>query len=185
MSDESDSKIKREERRRVKVWASVLIPGLNSIPVTMLDMTYDGCKVHTPEVLQVGDKLRLSVPKLGILDAEVRWYADEHAGLRFIHPNAGDEAADRKQDRVELSTTCLLRRMGRPHYEARVFDLSTTGCRVEFVERPRPEEQIWVKFEGLDSIESVVRWVDGFYGGLEFGQPIHPAVFEVLEKRLK
>lgn len=185
MSAESDPQTEREDRRPVKLWATILMEGANSIPVTLLDMTYDGCKVRTPEVLQVGDRLKLSIPNLGILKAEVRWYGDDRAGLRFIHSEGDDGAADRKQERVELSTTVSLRRMGRTHYEARVFDLSPTGCRVEFVERPRPGEQLWAKFEGLDSIEATVRWIDGFYGGLEFAKPIHPAVFDMLEKRLK
>jgi hypothetical protein len=58
------------------------------------------------------------------------------------------------------------------------------GCRIEFIERARPGEMLWVKFEGLDSLEAAVRWADGFYGGVEFARPIYPAVFELLLARL-
>jgi PilZ domain-containing protein len=182
---EHPAKAEREDRRPVKVWATVLISGANSISVTMLDMTYDGCKIATPAALPVGGKLKLSVPKLGILNAEVRWYANEQAGLRFLHSDPNDVAVDRKQERIELSAPVSLRRMGGKHFQTRVFDLSPNGCRIEFVERPRLEEQLWVKLEGMDSIEAVVRWIDGFYGGIEFVQPIHPAVFAMLRDRLK
>ena len=185
MSVESDPQTAREERKRVKLWASLFPLDAPSIAVTIVDMTYDGCKVATPVPLDVASKVRLSVPKLGTLNAEVRWYANEHAGLRFIHAEPADAAADRNEDRVELSTTVTLRRMGRTPYQATVFDLSPTGCKVEFVERPRPDEQIWAKFDGLDSIEATVRWVDGYHGGIEFVQAIHPAVFELLKKRLR
>lgn len=188
MPEESDPRIEREQRKPVKLWASVFPCEGPSIAVIIVDMTYDGCKLTTPVPLEIGSKVKLSVPKLGTLNAEVRWYADEYAGLRFIHAESHDheeDVANRKQERVELSTTVSLRRMGRTQYQARVLDLSPTGCKVEFVERPRPGEQLWVKFEGLDSIEATVRWVDGYYGGIEFVKPIHPAVFEVLQKRLK
>jgi hypothetical protein len=63
-------------------------------------------------------------------------------------------------------------------------DLSGRGCRTEFVERPRPGETVWIKFEGLVPLESTVRWVDGFQGGLEFSQPIDPTVLEALLRRI-
>lgn len=185
MAVESDPRTAREERRRVKLWASLFPSEGPSIAVTILDMTCDGCKVATPVPLDIGAKVKLSVPNLGILDSEVRWYANEHAGLRFVQSGPGDDVPDRKQERMELSTTVSLRRMGRMNYQAQVFDLSPTGCKVEFVERPRPGEQLWARFEGLDSIEATVRWVDGYYGGIEFVKPIHPAVFELLKKRLR
>ncbi|MEO7365355.1 MAG: hypothetical protein ABIW03_03460 [Sphingomicrobium sp.] len=46
------------------------------------------------------------------------------------------------------------------------------------------DEIVWVKFEGLKSLEAVVSWIDGFAAGLEFQRPVHPAVFEVLLQRL-
>jgi hypothetical protein len=44
---------------------------------------------------------------------------------------------------------------------------------------------VWAKLDGFDSIEATVRWVDGFYGGLEFVRPIYPSVFDLLLARLK
>ena len=62
--------------------------------------------------------------------------------------------------------------------------MSPRGCKVEFVERPRMDELVWVKFDWLAAIEAEVCWVDGFFGGLKFLRPIYPAVFELLLARL-
>ena len=90
----------------------------------------------------------------------------------------------RKSARVGLAAEVSLRRSGQKTYRANVHDVSQEGCKVEFVERPRLDEIVWVKFEGLDALEAMVCWVEGFSVGLEFQRPVHPAVFEVLVQRL-
>lgn len=59
-----------------------------------------------------------------------------------------------------------------------------SGCKVELVERPRRGEVVWLKFEGLDALEAVVCWVDGFVAGVEFRREMHPAVCEHLLRKL-
>jgi hypothetical protein len=90
----------------------------------------------------------------------------------------------RKSARVGLDAEVSLRRSGQNNYRANVHDVSQEGCKVEFVERPALDEIVWVKFEGLEALEAMVCWVDGFAAGLEFQRPVHPAVFEVLLARL-
>jgi hypothetical protein len=58
------------------------------------------------------------------------------------------------------------------------------ASRVEFVERPHLDELLWVKFEGLESLEASVCWTDGKAAGLEFTRPIYAAVFQLLLSRL-
>lgn len=173
----------REKRKSVRLAASLLLGQGREVPVTIVDMTCNGCKIATPLVLFKDDKLKLSVPKLCVLDVEVRWNKQDHAGLRFLPPEK-ETAEHGSKDRLKVSTQISLRRMARQHYQARVFDLSPTGCKVEFVERPRVGEQVWAKFDGLDSMEATVRWVDGFYGGIQFCRPIHAAVFDILRDKL-
>jgi hypothetical protein len=91
----------------------------------------------------------------------------------------------RKSARVPLQAEVLLRRSGQSHYRVNVHDISPEGCRMEFVERPRLDETVWVKFDGLDAVESSVCWVKGHDVGIEFARPIHSAVFDVLVGRLK
>jgi hypothetical protein len=87
---------------------------------------------------------------------------------------------NRRSERVALNALVALRRPGQLNYRVRVFDASLHGCRVEFVERPQIDEQLWVKFDGLQPLEAEVCWVEGFIAGVNFLQPIHPAVFDRL-----
>jgi hypothetical protein len=176
----------REPRRSVELTGFCLLGDGTSFGIRVLDLSHDGCRVEAPVALLPGVALQLSVLGLGdALDAIVRWYNDGKAGLQFA-PKACAKTPEehRQRERLELSAALSLRRQGRPQYQARLFDLTVAGCRVEFVERPRTDELLWVKFEGLNAIEAKVRWVDGFYGGLEFVQPIHAAVFDLLLIRL-
>jgi len=86
---------------------------------------------------------------------------------------------------VSLQAEVLLRRSGQRHYRVDVHDASPEGCRLEFVERPRLDETVWVKFDGMDSIEANVCWIKGHDVGVEYARPIHPAVFDTLVRRLK
>ena len=66
----------------------------------------------------------------------------------------------------------------------RIFDLSPDGAKIEVVERPRVGEQMMVKFDGLEVLQSEVWWVDGFIVGLKFERPLHRAVFDLLLARM-
>lgn len=101
------------------------------------------------------------------------------AGLKRVEP-----ARPRRAVRVPLDAQVSLRRAGTHPFPVRVFDASPLGTRLEFVERPQVEERVWVKFDGLNAIEALVCWVDGHVVGVEFVQPIHPAVFADLVRRL-
>ena len=91
----------------------------------------------------------------------------------------------RRAPRVSLDAEVTLRRAGQHNYRVHVYDISPEGCRVEFVERPSLEELLWVKFEGLEALESLVCWTRGPTAGLEFRRPIYPAVFDILLRRLQ
>ncbi len=95
-----------------------------------------------------------------------------------------DEPRERRSARTSLRAEVQLRRSGHHHYIVNVYDISPEGCRIEFVDRPRLDETVWVKFEGLDAIESTVCWLKGADAGVEFVRPIYPAVFDSLVRRL-
>jgi hypothetical protein len=90
------------------------------------------------------------------------------------------DCSGRRSERVALDAGVSLRRPGQLAYRVKIFDASQHGCRLEFVERPKLEEQLWVKFDGLQPLEAEVCWVQGFTVGVNFVQPIHPAVFDRL-----
>jgi hypothetical protein len=91
----------------------------------------------------------------------------------------------RRADRIAFDGEVSLRRPGQHHYRVRVYDASPLGCKLEFVERPSLDEHVWVKFEGLEALEALVCWVEGFAVGVEFVRPIHSAVFDALVARLR
>jgi len=93
--------------------------------------------------------------------------------------------SDRKAARVAINAEVSLRRSVQLGYRVRAYDASPYGCKLEFVERPELGERVWVKFEGMDALEGLVCWVDGFVAGVEFVRPIHPAVFDALVPRLR
>jgi hypothetical protein len=102
--------------------------------------------------------------------------------------NAYDDPHDpprRKVARVPIDVEVFMRRSVERSYPAAVHDLSTAGCSLEFAERPRVGESVWIKFEGLEALESIVRWIEGDSAGVEFVKHLHPAVFDALLSKLR
>lgn len=177
----------REIRRGVELCGFGVLSDGTTFNLAVLDLSYNGCKIQTELALLPGIKLKVSILGLGrAIDAAVRWYKNDCAGLEF-YPEDEKKPVQlpRAYERVDLIAQLSLRRPGRQHYVTRLFDLTPKGCRVEFVEKAKCGEMVWAKLDAFDAIEAVVRWVDGFYGGLEFVRPIYPAVFDLLLVRLK
>lgn len=174
---------RRESRRPVTLPGFAALDDGSRFEITVADLSYDGCRIETPIGLIAGTRLELSVIRLGALTSWVRWYANGQAGLCF-NPVAARPKVARKYERLELTATVGLRRPGRQHYQTTIANLTPSGCRAEFVERPKEGEIIWTKLNGLEALEGRVRWVDGFKGGIEFTREIYPAVFDLLLTRL-
>jgi hypothetical protein len=177
----------REPRRAVSLAGFGLLQDGTTFALSVLDLSYDGCKIGTPIALLPGVDLKLSVPRIGgSLAAKVRWSRNGRAGLEFETSEAAPRPhVSREHERQVLGAELLLRRRDRPQYRSNVSDLTPTGCKVEFVDRPQPGELVWAKFDHLDGLEATVRWVDGPRGGIKFVRPIHPAVFELLLEKLR
>jgi hypothetical protein len=91
----------------------------------------------------------------------------------------------RKSERALVNADVSLRRSGHNKYQVRAYDVSCFGCKLEFVERPELDERVWVKFDGLEGIEGLVCWSEGFVVGIEFVRPIYAPVFDALVPRLR
>jgi hypothetical protein len=94
----------------------------------------------------------------------------------------GDPATPRGADRVSVSAEVGLRRAGVKPFRVQVFDVSETGCKIEFVELPTLGERVWVKFDNLEALEGSVRWIENHVGGVEFERPFYKPVFDRLFK---
>ena len=94
------------------------------------------------------------------------------------------EPSARIHRRVAVNAEVAFRRSGKLNFRVSVYDISPEGCRAEFVERPELGERVWIRFEGMHSLEATICWIAGSKTGMRFAQPIHPAVFETLVSRL-
>lgn len=178
--------VDRSERRPVRLCALVIRKDGSTADISLLDLSYEGCGVETPVPFEPGEALKLSVLSRGVIDAHVRWYSNGRAGLVFDAAKPAEKKHwPRRSQRVCLAADVSLRRLGQNSYRVRVTDLSPEGCKVDLVERPRIEERMLIKFEGLEVLEAETCWVEGYIAGLRFEKAIHPAVFDLLLQRLR
>jgi hypothetical protein len=180
--------LSRRDRRAVAMRAWVTRSDGSLVDVRLLDLSHDGCGVDSPVPLRAGERLHIGLHRFGTTSAVVRWAAGGKAGLEFAaeEHRRFDPAApvERRHRRVAVDAEVTLRRSGQLNYRVRLHDVTPDGCKAEFVERPQIDEQLWVKFDGMEALEARVCWTGGAIAGLVFRRPIHPAVFDLLLRRL-
>jgi len=182
----ADAQVERRERRPVSLCGHAVRSDLSMIEVSVTDLSYDGCGIRSSTPLAPGEAIRIGVLTRGVIDAEVRWFANGKGGVTFS-PEAEEveeqRQIERQAERVPIEAEASIRRLGKLSYRVRVFDASPQGCRVEFVERPHVGEQVRIKFDGLQPLDARTCWIEGHCAGVEFDRPIHPAVFDLLVER--
>jgi PilZ domain len=75
--------VMRDERRPVNLRAFALGPTRDS-DVTLSDLSYGGCQIHSADAFEPGEILELRVVKRGLVQAEIRWAREDRAGACFI-----------------------------------------------------------------------------------------------------
>ena len=74
----------REPRRAVALPGFALFADGTMVSVNVVNLSYDGCKIHAPASLSPGMQLTLSVLGIaGALRGAITWCQDEHAGIKF------------------------------------------------------------------------------------------------------
>lgn len=175
----------RRERRAVNLHGFAARQDGTTAAVKLTDLSYDGCGLETTAEYNPGERIELSILRRGAIVAHVCWCVDGRAGLTFEAIPAAQKRLSRTSKRTEVAAEVALRRSGRPSFRVRVLEVSLTGCKLELVDRPDVDEQVWIKFDGLEAIEAIVRWTAGFKAGLKYANPIHPAVFELMLTRFR
>jgi hypothetical protein len=175
----------RDDRRLVEISGYVIRSNKAIVDVKVLDLSYDGCLISTLVPLLAGETVKLSALGRGATAATVRWYKDRKAGLLFQSEPVTKQHWTRKAERLPVRAEVSLRRVGRLSYRVTTFDVSRFGCSSEFIERPGVYEHMWVKFDGLESIEAVAVWIEESRVGLMYKSPMHTAVFDLLLARLR
>lgn len=176
--------LNRDERRPVELRGYLVRADGEIVDVRVLNLSYDGCGIELFTQLARGEEVKLSVLSRGAVKAIVRWCTARKAGLRFASKSAPRKPSPRRAERSALAGQAVLRRAGGLAFTTQAFDLSSHGCRCEFVERPQIDERVWIKFDGLESLEASVSWIEGSSAGFRFSKPIHPAVLDMLLHRL-
>lgn len=67
---------------------------------------------------------------------------------------------------------------GRASVPITVIDLSTSGCGIETANHLEHDSRVWLKLPGLASLPCRVAWFSDGHAGLNFENPMHPAVVE-------
>jgi hypothetical protein len=85
--------------------------------------------------------------------------------------------------RSEATLDAALRERGRMRRTGLVSNLSTNGCRVEMDEAMPVNGQAWITLPSLESRYSRVAWCRDGSIGVQFAEPLHPAVADMLISR--
>ena len=179
------SPVDRRERRPVSLRGFALREDGSTAEILLLDLSYEGCGIETSLDLALGESLKLSVLRRGAIEAKVRWCNGGKAGLVFeAEEPAEKQHWPRRFERTVLTAEVSMRRLGKHTFRVQVFDVSPDGCKLELIDKPRVDEHVLVKFDGLEVLEAEVCWIEGNQAGLRFEKAIHPAVFDLLLQRI-
>lgn len=78
--------IKRAPRVDTRYKASLIDSDGGVVPVVVIDISKEGCRLETDGLLKIGEMVQLQVPKYGIFPAQVRWAVGNEAGAVFLEP---------------------------------------------------------------------------------------------------
>lgn len=97
MDREASDWIRRGPRRSASWSAAAQWGDGSTATVTVTDVSYTGCRLATEHDLRKGETLRLFLPELGQVHAQIRWVRGAIAGARFL---TGDSAKDERRARI-------------------------------------------------------------------------------------
>ncbi len=78
--------VKRAPRVDTKFAARLIDSDGNVVKVTVMDISREGCRLESDEILKIGEKVNIEVPKYGNFPAQIRWALGNEAGAVFLEP---------------------------------------------------------------------------------------------------
>jgi hypothetical protein len=78
--------IKRAARVDTRIETFLTDSDGNRIPVVVMDISRDGCRMETSAMLRISEKVQIEVPKYGTFAAQIRWVLGNEAGAVFLEP---------------------------------------------------------------------------------------------------
>lgn len=85
----TDAWPKRQLRHGVSLDAQVVRAQGETVSTRVLDLSLDGCKLETE--LGIGERVEVTIQRIGLLLAVVRWSLAGQSGARFVS-RRGDES---------------------------------------------------------------------------------------------
>lgn len=76
----------RDEREPALLAGALVLSSGERVPVTIRDISNDGCQVESGELIPIGDMVTLELTGEMSTEASVRWAVLGRAGLQFRHP---------------------------------------------------------------------------------------------------
>lgn len=87
----------RTGRRTVSHMATVRTGDRRTVRALVTNLSFEGCQLFVAGALYVGEKVTVEIPGRGAIDGQVRWYADDRAGVRFL---LGDSVGEARRLRI-------------------------------------------------------------------------------------
>ena len=78
--------IKRSPRVDTNFATTLIDSDGNVVPVTVVDLSREGCRLETEATLKIGENVQIEVPKYGSFPAQIRWALGKEAGAVFLEP---------------------------------------------------------------------------------------------------
>jgi hypothetical protein len=87
----------RRDRKPASTTGTAYRSDGSALRVHMTNLSYDGCRLLTQDSLDIGETLRLVMPRMQQMDVQVRWVKDNEAGVRFLQ---NQSARDDRRARI-------------------------------------------------------------------------------------
>jgi hypothetical protein len=78
--------IKRAPRVDTRFKATLTDSDGSKHVVVVTDISREGCRLETSQLLKIGENVQIEVPKYGTYPAQIRWALGDEAGAVFLEP---------------------------------------------------------------------------------------------------
>lgn len=76
--------IGRKDRHPVEIDATVHRSDGSKSEVRLTNFSDEGCRIESDNEFRIGERLSISIPRMGQMKAQVRWALAGSAGARFL-----------------------------------------------------------------------------------------------------
>ena len=77
----------RKDRHPVSIDAVVRRADGSEAPVKVTNFSDEGCRIESPDEFLIGERMTLAIPRIGSVQAQVRWALPGSAGAKFVAEN--------------------------------------------------------------------------------------------------